>query len=318
MGIERCALVTGGAGFIGSHAVRALIRAGWSVVVLDDLSTGQVSWLPEEVTFVRGDVRDPETVVAAMSGCSAVLHLAARNSIPRSVREPAACITVNVLGTLNVLEAARASGARRVVLASSSAAVRGADGVPGKGSPYAASKAGTEDLAAAWRGSFGLPVTVLRFFNVYGPHQRADLPWAAVVPRFIQCGLEGRAATIHGDGLQERDFTWVGDAAEGARLALEAPETNLDPLIVDIGGGRPRSVRDLHRIVLDAVGGGPPALHERPRGGGVRSSRADLTAAREHLGFVSRVSLEEGVARTVAWWRTQAGADDSHADRRAV
>lgn len=298
-------LVTGGAGFIGSHVVDRLLAAGRHVRVLDDLSTGRADRLPSGVEVLVGDVRSAAAVEKAAKGCTYIVHLAARNSVPRSVECPSSCVEVNVSGTLHTLEAARKLGIRGVVLASSSAAVRDAQGRTAGRSPYATSKAAVEDLGACWQATYGLPVTTLRFFNVYGPRQRGDLQWPAVVPSFIGAALGGERARIHGDGLQTRDFTWVGDAARACVLALEAPAM-ASPGVHDIGGGTPTSVLDLHRLVSEYAGGiHVQPVHTAARTGDLRLSRAELGTAWETLSYAPTVAIRHGIKTTVEWWQSE-------------
>jgi UDP-N-acetylglucosamine/UDP-N-acetyl-alpha-D-glucosaminouronate 4-epimerase len=255
-------LVTGAAGFIGSHLCRRLIADGEDVVGLDDLSDGKLENLADlpEVRFVEADLRDEATVSDVTSGCDVVLHQGAMRSVPRSIAEPAKTTDVNVRGTLNVLLSAREHGAR-VVFASSSSVYGDRDTFPLREdmaplprSPYAASKLAGEAYCRTWWLSFGVPTLSLRYFNVYGPGQDPANRYAAVVPLFILACLDGRAPEIHGDGEQARDFTYIDDVVEANLLAARATEDAFGR-VLNIGGGRePTSVNEILRIVARLTG----------------------------------------------------------------
>lgn len=300
------ALVTGGAGFIGSHLVEALIRRGDRVRVLDDFSTGSRENLAGlEVEIVPGDIRDRSVAAAALIGVQTLYHLAAAVSVPQSVADPHRCYEVNLLGTLALLEAGRASGVGRAVLASSCAVYGGGEGpaiedVPAQPlSPYADSKLAMEGLARLYSRTVGPPSVCLRFFNVYGPRQSPASEYAAVIPRFIHALAEGKRLEIHGDGLQTRDFVFVGDVVaailRGADPDVPAGE------IFNVGTGDSVSILELaqrlHRLFPEA----PPPVHGPDRPGDVRSSRADLARSRRVLGYEPVVGLPEGLRATVEW-----------------
>ncbi|MFT4297001.1 MAG: NAD-dependent epimerase/dehydratase family protein [Micropruina sp.] len=305
-------LVTGGAGFIGSTVVDRLLRdiPGVSVRVLDDLSTGNRSNLAQaEVELLVGSVTDPDAVRAATAGVDAVLHLAAIGSVPLSLDDPARCHAVNVTGTIEVLEAARAVGAQ-VVFASSSA-VYGSNPAAPIGerdwtaplSPYAASKLAAESYLLSYRHSYGLPGLALRFFNVYGPRQSADHPYAAVIPKFLDAGLRGRPLPIHGDGGQTRDFVAVDTVAQV--LCRAVVERTSHPRPVNLAGGSSISLLDLVDELAAVLGQRPAVDHQPARAGDVRHSLADVGQLRELFPGLTTVPLRDGLARTAAWFRSQ-------------
>jgi UDP-glucose 4-epimerase len=300
-------LVTGGAGFIGSHLVRRLVERGDRVRVLDDFSTGyreNLDGLADDVEVVEADLRDFEAVVAATRGVELVFHQGALPSVPRSLEDPLTTTAVIVSGTLNVLLAARAAGGRRVVLASSSS-VYGDNGSlprresarPAPLSPYAVSKLAAEGYSRSLARDGGPETVCLRYFNVFGPRQDPASAYAAVVPRFVSAIAAGEPTTIHGDGGQSRDFTYVADVVEANLLAAAAD--GVGGAVLNVSGGRPATVLEL----ADTLG----ALLDRPvqkrhvpaRPGDVRESWADLSEARERIGYEPRTSLREGLQHTV-------------------
>lgn len=306
-------LVTGAAGFIGSHITRALLARGYEVVGLDDLSTGHPHNLPEGAPgwrFVLGDVRDPAICAGVMQGAGAVIHLAGRNSVPRSLADPRSALEVNVVGGFNLLEAARAGGIGRFVYASSSSVYGDDPSLPKVESqqhrplsPYAASKASFEHFARAWSSSWGMCTVGLRFFNVFGPRQDPAGAYAAVVPRFVEAALNRTRPLIHGDGSFTRDFTFVENVVHAVVLSLDAPAAGGSVINVACGGRV--SVLDLWRaIAREAAFDGEPRFGP-PRSGDMPHSQADVAEARRLLGFEPVVPFEEGVQRTVAWFRAQ-------------
>lgn len=301
-------LVTGGAGFIGSHLVQALLRSGRRVRVIDNLTTGaeeNLAAVRHEIDFVRGDIRSAETCLSAVSGARAVVHLAALGSVPRSMKDPATTIEVNVTGTANVFAAARAAGASRVVYASSSSVYGDSASLPKREgeegrplSPYALSKVMNEDLADVFTRCFGMQFVGLRFFNVFGPRQSPEGPYAAVVPRWMDSLRGGRAPVIFGDGEQSRDFTFVSDAVRAVLLALETPAGSCGAAY-NVAGGRRVTLNELATALGDVSGRRIPPVHQTPREGDIRHSLADLSLVRNRLGYVPGVSLVEGLG--VAW-----------------
>lgn len=299
--------VTGGAGFIGSHLVDALVERGAKVTVLDDLSTGfeaNLEGARSRVRFLKGDIRDFEACRAAVEGSGYVFHLAARGSVPRSMADPVPTIDINVRGTATVFAACRDAKIPAVIYASSSSVYgdsttlpkrEGAEGRPL--SPYALSKVAGEQLAEVFSRCYGMRILGLRYFNVFGPRQDPNGPYAAVVPRFFSAIRRGEAPVIYGDGEQSRDFTYVSDVVHANLLAAGAPDGawgrayNVAP-----GGGA--TITALARAILAACGGGPAPVHSTPRPGDILHSRADSSAAASAFGFRAEVSLEEGIRRT--------------------
>jgi len=298
------ALVTGGAGFIGSHLIDALRDQGHEVRVLDDLSNGLRRNVPNGVELLVGDVSDPDVVRRATDGVEVVFHQAALGSVRRSVENPLRTNLVNVQGTLAVLERARQAGARRVVVASSSSVYGGSAPLPTSErhrptprSPYAVSKLTGEHYARVFTELWGLETVCLRYFNVYGPRQRADSPYAAVIPLFVNALRNGRSAEIHGDGLQCRDFTFVSDAVQANLLAASAPSERCNGRVYNVAGGQRYTVLDVLHTLGSLLGVEPTAKHVSPRPGDVRDSHADLSAACADLGYVPAISLTEGLGR---------------------
>ena len=307
----RRVLVTGAAGFIGSHQCRRLVADGVDVVGLDDLSDGTIENLADvpEVRLIEADLRDEGAVVAAARGCDVVIHLGAKRSVPRSMEQPGTTTDVNVRGTLNVLLAARESGA--VVVAASSSSVYGDQTeFPLRESmrlrprsPYAASKIANEIYCEGLWASFGIPAVCLRYFNVYGPRQDPESQYAAVVPRFTTACLSGDRPVIHGDGEQSRDFTYIDDVTDANLRAAAAPESAYGKAFNVGGGGAPVSVNRLLALIAADVGVTPDPVFEPPRAGDVRTTQADVSAASEAFGYRPAVAIEEGVRRTVAWFK---------------
>ncbi len=309
-------LVTGGGGFIGSHLVDALVAAQARVRVLDDFSTGRpenLEHLRGRIEIVEGDIRDAGTCRAACEGVSLVFHQAALGSVPRSLRDPGASVAVNVAGTANVFAAARDAGAARVVYASSSSVYGDSPELPRREgqegrplSPYALSKRMNEELAETFGRCFGMELVGLRYFNVYGPRQRPDGPYAAVVPRFFRACSEGDTPVIYGDGTQARDFTFVGDAVRANLLAAQAPAGSCGRAY-NVGSGRSTSVRNLLARVGASLGCVVDARCEPPRAGDVRDSRADLTLVSDNLGYAPSVDLDRGLERLAAGYLAARG-----------
>jgi nucleoside-diphosphate-sugar epimerase len=311
------ALVTGGAGFIGSHLVDALLQEGWSVRVLDDLSTGRLANLAHAATDVdvlRSDIRVAATARLAMANVDVVFHQAAVSSAPRSFADPATSLEVNALGTLRVLEAARDAGVRRIVIASSSS-VYGAqqatplreDVRPRPISPYGASKLVGEALAETFSQAYGMQVVCLRYFNVYGPRQRIDGSSTALVPSTVRRLLHGERPVVFGDGAQTRDFTFVGDVVAANLLAAGAGSGFG---VYNVGSGAARSVSEVVALVAAAMGRRLQPISAPGRSGDVRHTLADLGLSRRELGYEPTARLEDSLAPCVAAYE-----QDWHAGR---
>ena len=313
----RCVCVTGGAGFIGGHICDALLSVGAKISVVDDLSGSDAAHIselvelePERVRFVHGSILDDGALDEALGSAKTVLHLAALGSVPRSIEQPERYFAVNATGTLRVLEAARRSGAERVVLASSSSVYGDAATLPKKESmphaclsPYAASKLAGEGLVSAYARSLGVDGVSLRYFNVFGPRQRADNAYAAVIAAFAHRLLSGQSPVIYGDGSATRDFTYVGNAVLATLLAGSREEP-LEGMVLNVGTGRQTSIRDLAALMaVRCKKGELSAQHEPDRAGDVKHSLADIARAREVLGYEPFESLETGLDQTLAWYR---------------
>ncbi len=301
-------LVTGGAGFIGSHLVRALLEAGDEVRVLDDFSTGLRENLPDHprLRLYEGDVRDAALVAKAVRGVERVFHLAAMVSVPQSMEEPLRCLDVNERGTVALLDAARRAGVQRVVLASTCAVYGDTDRLPiaetcppAPLSPYAASKWTNEVYADLYTRVFDLPVVALRFFNVYGPRQRPDSPYAAAIPIFISRMLRGEPPTVFGDGHQQRDFVFVGDVVRALLLASESEAAA--GRAFNVCTGEAVSVLALLAALAELLPDAPPPVFAPPRPGDIYRSLGDPTLAAQVLGFRAEVSLLDGLRQTVEW-----------------
>jgi UDP-glucose 4-epimerase len=304
-------LVSGGAGFIGSHLVRALVARGDDVLVLDNLSTGARANLANlPVELLVADLGEADQVRAATRGVDTVFHLGAMISVPASLDNPAGCYLTNVLGSLHVLEAARREHVRRVVLASSCAVYGDHEGPVAEDaasrpmSPYAQSKLAMEDLARLYASTFALETVCLRFFNVYGPRQDVRSAYAAVIPLFIQALLDGRPPTIHGDGRQTRDFVFVEDVVQAM---LQASQAAVGAQVFNIGQGQSRTVLELAEVLATLVPGSPAAVFEPARAGDIRLSAADIGRATKALGYRPAYDLHRGLRATVEWMRAAGG-----------
>jgi len=312
--VSRRALVTGGAGFIGSNLVRALLEHGDNVRVLDNFATGNRANLEEivgEIEIVEGDLRSYERVHTAVRGTDVVFHLGALGSVPRSVQDPLTTTAVNVEGTLNVLLAARDEGVGRVVAASSSS-VYGDGGTfprvetqaPNPISPYAVAKLAAERFCVSFARVYGLETVALRYFNVFGPRQDPTSQYAAVVPLFVRAIQEGRPVTVYGDGEQSRDFTYVANVVEANLLAAEAE--GAAGTVLNIATGGSETVNTLAGTIGRLLDLPVEHAYAPQRPGDVKQSWADVQRARETIGFEPRVGFEDGLRRTIeslAQWR---------------
>jgi UDP-glucose 4-epimerase len=314
------ALVTGGAGFIGSHLADALLAQGHEVAVLDNLVTGRLDNVPAGAELIEGDVSDEAAVARAVAGCEVVYHQAALGSVARSVELPLNSDTANTHGTLAVLQGAHLAGVRRVVLASSSSVYGGASQVPTPESsplmprsPYAVTKMTGEHNARVFWELHGLETVCLRYFNVFGPRQRPDSQYAAVIPLFIDALLSGTTPTVHGDGRQSRDFTFVADTVQANLLAGSAPAERCAGKVFNIARGKPASLLDLLDILAAEVGVSVAPQHTASRPGDIRHSHADISAARRDLGYEPTVPFRDGLARTLSWFGERAQTIQEHA-----
>jgi nucleoside-diphosphate-sugar epimerase len=322
----RC-LITGGAGFIGSHLVEHLVGAGHDVVVLDDLSTGRrenFAAVRRWISFMRGSVADLSTCHRAMDGVEYVLHHAAVTSVQSAAADPMAAHAVNATGTLNVLIAARDARVRRVVYGGSTSAYGNATMLPNREDhaalplgPYAGARLAGEGYCLAFHATYGLETVVLRYFNVFGPRQDPKSQYAAVVPRFIAAALAGEPPTIYGDGTQTRDFVYVSNVVEANLLALPAPAARVAGHVFNVGSGKSLSVNDLWDRVRLLTGVPVLPKHEPRRAGDVRSSLASTAKARDLIGYQASVDLDEGLRRTIAYYK-EARKERRHRRPRTV
>jgi len=298
-------IVTGGAGFIGSHLAEELARRGYQVTILDDLSTGEMENIKEllkkgSVQFIQDSITNFSLLKELFQGAIYVFHQAALPSVPRSVKDPLAANEVNITGTLNVLLAARDNKVRKVVYASSSSVYgdtptlpKKEDMVPHPQSPYAVSKLAGEHYCRVFQEVYGLATACLRYFNVYGPGQNPDSQYAAVIPRFIRWASEGSPLIIFGDGEQTRDFTFIADAVEADILAAESNASG----VFNIGRGKSIAINELAQLVIKLTGNNVEPVHRESREGDIRHSLADISKAKT-LGYEPRYNLEEGLEET--------------------
>jgi UDP-glucose 4-epimerase len=306
------ALVTGGAGFIGSHLVEALTAAGQRVRVLDNFDTGlekNLAHIKPAPEIVRGDVGDLNVATQAVLGVNVVYHLAAIASVQKSVEAPLESHRVTCTGTVNLLEAGRKAGVRRVVFAATSAAYGGwsspepqNESVPlAPLSPYAAAKLASEMYLQAFASSYGVETVRLRFFNIFGPRQRPDSVYSGVISIFMDRMASGRTPTVYGDGLQSRDFTYVGNALQALRKAAESKTAS--GRVYNIGMGKSITLIQLVKALNTLLGIQIKPVFAAPRSGDVRFSCADITNARRDLDYDPDISFEEGLARTLEWMK---------------
>ncbi|PZS09934.1 MAG: LPS biosynthesis protein WbpP [Solirubrobacterales bacterium] len=307
-------LITGGAGFIGSHLTAHLLEQGCEVRVLDNFATGRrsnLATLGGEVDLVEGDIQSYERVNNAVSGCEIVMHQAALPSVPRSIQDPLTSNATNVIGTLNVLLAARDHGVRRVVLASSSSVYGRGAGTSAKReeqptlpiSPYATAKLAGEGYARSFREVYGLETVTLRYFNVFGPLQDPSSQYAAVVPNFISALLAGRRPLIFGDGEQSRDFTYVANVVQANMLAIDAPKAA--GRLYNVACGEQVTLNRLVRELRELLASDAEPVFAAPRPGDIKHSLADLSLARAELGYEPAVPLREGLQRTIQYFRAE-------------
>ncbi|MCB9728076.1 MAG: SDR family oxidoreductase [Deltaproteobacteria bacterium] len=304
-------LVTGGAGFIGSHITRALLARGDRVRVLDDLSTGDRANLEgTDAELIVGSILDADTLATAIRGCRTVFHLAAQVSVPHSMDDPPQTHEVNTTGTMRVFEAARTAGVARVVFSATCAVYGDEPTLPKRetsvlapASPYAASKLAGEIYGQVWTRGLGLEVVALRYFNVFGPRQSPEGGYAAAIPVFATRLLAGRPVTIFGDGGATRDFVFIDNVVDANLRAATAP--GVAGQVFNIGTGVETSVLDLYHTIREAAGSTAEPSFGPERAGDIRHSVADISRARDVLGWTPRVGIREGLQATVAWYREQ-------------
>lgn len=300
------ALVTGGAGFIGSHIARKLLDLGYSVRVLDNFSTGKmenIDDLKDRIEIVRGDIRDIDTVKNAMKNIDYVFHQAAFVSVPRSLENPETAADINIKGTLNILVCARDSNVKRLIFASSSSIYGDSPALPKKESmppnpisPYALSKLECEEWCELFQRVYGLETVGLRYFNVFGPNQNPNSEYAAVIPKFIKSVLSNKPPTIYGDGTQTRDFTYVKDVTDANLLALKGR-----PGTYNIGSGKKISINMLLDMINKIAGKSLEPVYAEPRPGDIEHSLADISLAGKGLGYNPGSDLEQGLRETMRW-----------------
>lgn len=318
-------LVTGGAGFIGSHVAERLVRDGHRVRVVDNLSTGHeanLAHLREDLEFIKGDLTDPAVCRRATEGIEVVYHLAALASVPRSMEDPVACHEHNVNATFNLLVAARDAGARRVVFSSSSSVygdtptlpkVEAVEPLPK--SPYAAAKLSGEQYVLAFARAGMLEGAALRYFNVFGPRQSPDSAYAAVIPVFMAAARAGTAAPLYGDGGQTRDFTYVDNVVSANLLAGEGPATKVSGAVCNVGAGDRTSLLQLLEMIGEVAGRSVAIDRQPERAGDVRDSLASMARAQDVLGYRVLVPLRQGLERTWAWFAGDRVAADASSDK---
>jgi UDP-glucose 4-epimerase len=304
-------LVTGGAGFIGSHLTARLVALGRRVRVVDNLSTGDetnLADIADDIEFIRGDLCDVEVCRRAAAGMEVVFHVAALPSVPRSMKDPWASHAANVNATVRLLEACVEAKVRRIVYSSSSSVYGDTPVLPKTEaveplprSPYAASKLAGEQYVLAFARTGLIEGVALRYFNVFGPRQSPASQYAAVIPKFFQAALEGRSATVYGDGRQTRDFTYVDNVVEANLLAAGAPASRANGWVANVGAGARTDLLEVIEMIGAITGRPLGRVHQSPRPGDVRDSLASLERAAQVLGYRPRVSLEEGLRRTWAW-----------------
>jgi nucleoside-diphosphate-sugar epimerase len=312
-------LVTGGAGFIGSSLARALLARGDDVRVIDNFSSGKQENVADLIAMgarfqlLEGDILDDRALGRAIEGVEAIFHEAAIPSVPKSMAEPLENHAANATGTLRVLDRARRAGVRRVVYAASSAAY-GDDPrlpkvesmVPAPISPYGASKLAGELYMQVYAQGFGLETVCLRYFNVFGPRQDPQSEYAAVIPKFITVALAGKQPRIFGDGSQSRDFCFIDNIIEANFKAMSAPAAGVSGRVFNIACGQATDLNQVVALIGDVLGRRIDPIHEAARSGDIKHSWADITAARQQLGYTAAVSFAEGLKRTVDWYKSQA------------
>ncbi len=306
--------MTGGAGFIGSNLVDALAAEGHAVRVLDDISTGYAENVPDHAELIQGDIADEDVVRKAVDGVDTIFHHAAHRAVLRSVTDPLATDRVNVHGTVTLLKAAVDAGVRRVVSASSSSVYGGAEQLPTPEtaplmprSPYAVTKLTGEHYCRVFTELYGLETVALRYFNIFGPRQRPDSAYAAVIPLFIEALIQNERPIVHGDGRQSRAFTYIDDAVAANLAAATAPAGTCAGKAYNIAGVETVTLLDLLASLGRTLGVSPDPVFTERRPGDVRASAADISAARRDLGFHPAASFEDGLRQTTEWVAARVG-----------
>ncbi|HZI56422.1 MAG TPA: SDR family oxidoreductase [Verrucomicrobiae bacterium] len=312
-------LITGVAGFIGSNIAHALMARGDEVRGIDDLSHGRqenLAGIAARFDFRHADITDDAAIQSACSGMDYVLHQAARGSVPRSMADPVGSNHANVVGTIKVLQAARAAGVKRVVFASSSSVYGDTPVLPKREdmacapiSPYAVSKYAGELYAQSFSKVLGLETVSLRYFNVFGPRQHPTSQYAAVIPKFIRAMLQGEQPVIFGDGKQSRDFTYIDNVVSANLLACQASAEKASGQVFNVAAGKSFSLNDLYAQLQEIIGYSKPASHAPPRGGDVRDSLADTGRAQQAMAYKTLVGFKDGLRRTVEWYRQEFHAE---------
>lgn len=310
-------LVTGGAGFIGCNLARFILDKGHDVVVLDNFATGKrenIADIADKITLVEGDIRDRSACDEAVAGCGAIFHEAALGSVPRSVADPVTSHDVNVNGTINVLEAARAAGVKRLIFAASSSAYgdqpvspKHEGMVPMPISPYAASKVSCEVYLRAYAAVFGMETFCLRYFNVFGPYQDPDGAYAAVIPAFVSCLLKGTQPEVYGDGEQSRDFCYIENVCHANWLAANAPAEVCTGQVVNIACGQQTSLNEILAQLKELLSSDLEAIYSAVRAGDVKDSLADISLAGKLIGYEPQVFFADGLTRAIDWYRNNLG-----------
>ncbi len=313
-------LITGVAGFIGSHLAEALLDKGHNVRGFDNLSTGKLANVPTGTDFIEGDLADADAIARACIGVDAILHQGALPSVPRSVKDPRPSHLSNLDGTFNLLEGARAAGVRRVLYAASSSAYGNQPGfprvetmLPQPVAPYPVQKLAGELYMQTYARvygpgtSWGMETVCLRYFNIFGPRQAPDSPYSGVIAKWALQMLRNEEVAIQGDGTQSRDFTYIANAVSANLLALEAPADRISGRVFNVACGNHVSLNETFRILANLTGYTQPPVHTEPRAGDIRMSLADISAARNAFGYQPLITFEQGLANTVAWHRETLG-----------
>lgn len=308
--MKKRVLITGGGGFVGTNLAKRLIADGNVVRIIDDFSSGyRRNLVGVDAELVEGTILDPDLTQRVCDGIDSIVHLAALGSVPRSVANPRASFEANAVGTLNVLEASRLTEVNQVIVASSSSVYGSNPSLPRRESdwirplsPYAASKAATEALALSYGNCYELDVLAFRFFNIFGPYQAPDHPYAAVIPRFLDAAIHGRPLEVHGDGLQSRDFTYVSTVVDVLASALNRGTHAPGP--VNLAFGTDTSLLDLIAEIEEVLNASVHVEHTDARAGDVRASQSDGELIRDLFPEVTPVSLRTGIEQTVEWFET--------------